>query len=119
MVARGYEILRQLAEEVFLVVMNAAGLAVHQLWRANHACAKGIADGLVPETHAQQRHFASEAPDHLHADTGLLRNARTWRDHDALRLHRRDFIERDLIVAAHFQLFTKLAEKLSQVVGER
>ena len=41
------------------------------------------------------------------------------RNHDALRPQFLDFVERDLIVAAHFELLPHLAEILREVVGKR
>ena len=98
--------------------MDAAGLAVHQLGRAHDAAAEGLADGLMAEANAEQRHLAGKAADHVDADAGILRLARTGRDDDAIGLARGDFIERDLVVAAHFELLPQLAEVLRQVVGE-
>jgi len=46
-IARGGEILRQILEDRLVVVVDAAGLAVHDFRRADYAPAKGVADRLV------------------------------------------------------------------------
>ena len=52
MVARSGERIRQLAENVFVVVMNLAGFAVEQFRRANDFSAERGADSLVTEANA-------------------------------------------------------------------
>ncbi len=118
-IARGHKILRQFLEYRFVVVMDAAGLAVHDFRRANHFPSKRVSDGLVPQAHAQDGNLPREAPDHVDANARIFRRARPRRNHDALRLFRGDFVERNLVVAMHLQLPAQLAEKLREVIGER
>ncbi len=83
-VARGHEVLRQLAKDRLVVVMDAAGLAVHEVRGANDLAAEGVADGLMTQADAQKRNLAGEAPDDVDADAGILGHARAGRDDDAL-----------------------------------
>ena len=107
------------AEDRLVIVMNFAGFSVHHFRRANHPPAKRGADGLMSQADAQHRNFAREALDQRHADASFFRRAGPGRNHDALGRELLDFVERDLIVAANFELLPHLAEVLRQVVGER
>ena len=55
MVAGGGEGLRQAAEDRLAVVVDLRGLAVHELRRAHHLPAEGLAQGLVAEAHPEER----------------------------------------------------------------
>src|SRR6266581_6336243 len=119
MVARGHEVLRQFAKDGLAIVMDAAGLAVHQRRGAYYFAAEGITNGLVAEADAKDGNLARELADDVDANAGVLRLSGTGRDHDALRLFRGDLIEGDLVVAANFEIFAQLAEELRQVIGKR
>jgi hypothetical protein len=118
-IARGGEILRQILEDGLVVMVDAAGFAVHDFRRSNHAPSKRKADGLMAETHTENWNHTGEAANHVHADTGVLRSAWTRRNYDALRLLLGNLLERDLVVAMHFQFLAQLAEELREVIGER
>ena len=118
-VARGHEVLRQLAKNRFVVVMDAAGLAVHDFRRANDASAESVADGLMAQADAEQRNFAPELADDFDDDAGFFRRAGAGGNHDAVGLLGGDIGEGDLVVAMDFELFAQLAEILRQVIGER
>lgn len=119
MVARGFEILREAAKNRLAVVMNFAGFAVHDFFRADDFAAERIADGLMAEANTEDGNFAGEALDDGHAQAGFARRARAGRNNDALRAHARDFVESDFVVAAHGEFLSELAEVLRQVVSER
>jgi len=101
-----------------MIVRDRAGLAVHQVRRADDSSAKSRANGLMSETNSQDWNFAREVPNQVDADTGFLRCAWSRRDHDSLRLHRLNFVDRDLIVAPNFHLRAKFSEILDEVVGK-
>src|SRR5580704_12260466 len=67
-VTRRCEPLRQAAKEGLAVVLDFARLAMHQPGRADHAAAECRADGLMPETHAENRNLPCEALDERDAD---------------------------------------------------
>src|SRR3990170_1162958 len=56
MVARGGEVLRDAGEDALAGVMHLRQLAMHEARRAHDAAAIDLADGLVPEAHAEDRH---------------------------------------------------------------
>src|ERR1700731_827838 len=118
-IARGGEILRQIFENCLVVVVDAAGFAVHDFRRANHASSNRKADRLMAETHAENWNHSGKPANHVHANAGILRSAGTRRNYDALRLLLGNLVERDLVVAVHFQLFAQLAEELREVISER
>src|SRR2546428_3561276 len=113
------EALRNLAEDGLAIVHDLAGLTMHDYRRANHATAKGVADGLVAQAHAQDGNLAGKAADQLDADPSSLRHAWSGGDDDALWLERGNFIQRDLVVALHFKGAAQLAQRLRKVVGKR
>ncbi len=108
------------------VVLHLAGLAVHQLRRANDLAAERRADRLVPQAHAENRHPPSarprqprKVPDQLDRDPRVLRRARPRRDQDVRWTQRLHLGGRQLIVAAHDHLRAQLAHVLDEVVGKR
>ena len=118
-VARRHKILRQILEDRFVVVMNAAGFAVHDLRRADDLPPERVSDGLMAEAHAEDRNLPREAPDHVDANARIFRRAGPGRNHDALRLFCGNLVECNLVVAMHFQLLAQLAEELREVISER
>ena len=119
MIARGFEILREAAKNRFAVVMNFAGLTVHDFFRADDFATERVADGLMAEADAENGNFAGEVLDDGHAQTRFARRAGAGRNNDAFGAHAGDFVECDFVVAADFELLPHLAEVLRQVVGER
>src|SRR5207245_11420405 len=113
------EALRNLAEDGLAIVHDLAGLTVHDYRRANHATAKGVADGLVAQAHAQDGNFASKAADQLNADPSFLRLARPGGDDDALWLERGNSIQRDLVVAPHVKGGPRLDQRPRTQTGTR
>src|SRR5206468_13120963 len=62
-IARGGEGVRQLAEDVFAVVMDLARFAVEEFRGANDLASKRSANGLMPEAYAEDREFSCKAFD--------------------------------------------------------
>ena len=91
---------------------------MHQLLGVDDLAAEGLADALVAEAHAENRHLAGEFLDQRHRDARLVGRARAGRNHDMVGLERRDLLHRDLVVAEYPHLLAQLAEILHQVVGE-
>ena len=60
MIARGGEWLCQIAENIFAIVVDFAGLAVKELRRANDFAAKCRADRLMAEADAKDGKFSRE-----------------------------------------------------------
>src|SRR3569832_1607387 len=75
-IARRLERIRQPFEHAFTGMMDRRGLAVHHLPRAHHLAAEGLTDGLVTETHAEQRNFPREMADDLERYARLVGCAR-------------------------------------------
>src|ERR1700722_8321948 len=118
MIARGGEGLGQIGEDAAAVVFDFAGFAVHQFLSANDATTEGGANGLMAEADAENGNFSGETPDERDADAGFLGRAGAGRYKDTFGAQGGDFVERDLVVAAHFELLAHLAEILGEVVGE-
>src|SRR5687767_6635302 len=118
-IPRGDEAVGDFVKNPLAVVADAGSLAVHHLARAHHPAAEGLADRLVAEAYAQQRHPAGQPPDQLERDAGLVRRARPRRNDDVRRLQGLDCLDRDLVVPVDRHVRAELAEVLHQVVGER
>src|SRR5882762_4765444 len=118
MVARGGEGIRQLAENIFAVVMDLARFAVEELRGADDFAAERSANGLMAEAHTEDRKFSGEALDQLHGNARLLRRARTRRNYDAFRISPDNLFHGDFVVAVHLDVATQLAEILREVVGK-
>src|SRR5215471_583003 len=100
-------------------MFDLAGLPMHEIASTNDLAPEGLPDSLVPETHSQNPHSASHAPNEFNADACFARRTRTGRDHEPLRPHLFDVAERNLIIPPHLDLGTQFSEILHQVVGER
>src|SRR3984885_13264866 len=119
MIARGGEGLWQTGENAPTVVFDFAGFAVHQFLSANDATTEGGAYGLMAEADAENGNFSGETLDERHTDTSFLGSTGTGRDKNTFGTQGGDFVQRDLVVAANFELLTHLAKILGEVVGER
>jgi hypothetical protein len=109
----------QAFEHAFVFVEHRAGLAVHDLAGADYIAAKGLADGLMAQAHAQNRQLAGEVLDDVNRDAGFGRGARAGRNDDALGVEGFDFGNGEFIVAHDFDLGAQLTKVLHNVVGKR
>src|SRR4051812_40626347 len=95
-----------------------AGLAMHQVWCANHRSPKRLAYSLMPQANSKHRNLSSEMVNQVYADASFPRCAWSRGNKDPLRPHGFNFGHGHLIIATHFNLSPQLAEILHQVVGE-
>jgi hypothetical protein len=121
-VAVDRELFRQPGKHALLRGGDDAGLAVHQLLRADDVAAKRRANALVAQAHAQDGQLAGKVLDRSHRDAGLGRRAGAGRNDQAIELPalqaRFDLGHGDLVVAEHFHLGAQFAKVLDDVVGE-
>src|SRR5688500_11473331 len=98
---------------------NTRSLAMHHLPRPHHLAAERLADGLVAEAHAEDRHAPGETLDGLKRDAGLVRRA--WpRGQNHVRWRQLfDLFHRQLVVAEHAHFGAELSEVLHQVESKR
>jgi len=105
------------------IVLDRARFSVHQVSRAHHFSSKSRADGLMSQADPEQRNhvlrLAREVTNQFDADPSVLRSARSRRNHDALRSHRFDLVDADLVVTPHLNLRAQFADVLDEVVSER
>ncbi len=118
MVAGGPKRIGQAAKHPGVVVMHLRNLAVHQLLGMHHFAAKSLADGLMPEAHAQDGVASCKGLDERHRDAGLLRATGPGRNDDVLRRQRRNLFQGDLVVTPHHHRLPQLTKVLHEVVGE-
>src|SRR5580765_3430079 len=108
----------QSAEDSLAVVLDLAGLAVHQVLRADNLSAEGGADCLMSQAHSEQGHFAGEVADQIDTDASFQRSAGTRRDHDSLGAQGCDFGDAHLVVTANLDFGAQFSEILDEVVSE-
>src|ERR1043166_116374 len=111
----------QAAKDTLIVVQDRRHLAVHDAIVTDDLAAERIADALMSQAHAERRNGWSEALEHVVRNPRLLRRARPRRDDDVARLHCRDLVERDLVIAVDAQIDARVhfPEPLHEVVSER
>src|SRR5579862_6241410 len=118
MIARCREWPGQSAENRFAIVKHFTGLAVEYGLCADDPPAKRLAHCLVPQAHTKNWDLPGKSANQVNRNSRLFRRTRPGRNHDALEFALRNFIQRNLVVAAHFQLAPQLAQILRQVVSE-
>src|SRR5580765_1477298 len=114
-----HEFIRNPGENSAAIVADARSLAVHDPPGPHYLSAEGLADRLVAEANAEERHAAREPRDQPQGDAGIVGRPGTRREHDVGRRERRDFVDGNLVVAKHPHLGPELAQVLRQVVSER
>ena len=117
-IAADLDVLRQSLIEAATVVADARDFAVDDLARAHDLAAEDLADGLVAEADAENRHPAAKFADDILADARLLRDARPRRDDDARVLFRLDLGHCRLVMADDLDVRAKLRQQLVDVVGK-
>ena len=115
-IAADLDVLRQSLIEAATVVADARDFAVDDLARAHDLAAEDLADGLVAEADAENRHPAAKFADDILADTRLLRDARPRRDDDARVMLRRNLIDCRLIVADDLDFRAELCQQLVDII---
>ena len=108
----------QTLEHAGPVVVDLAHLAVHHLGGAHHPPTIRLADGLVAEADAEQWGGRAKPLDHGERDARLVGVAGPRGDHHRSRLHRRQRLGAQRVVAVDGGGGAELAEVLHQVVGE-
>src|SRR5688572_7727963 len=108
-----------LREDAEPVVPDARSLAVHHLPGAYHPAAERLADRLMAQAYAQDRHFARHPLDQRQRDSGLVRRARSRGQHDVRWREHFHLGGGDLVVSEHAHLGAQLAQVLHEVVGKR
>src|SRR5262249_22531286 len=106
-------------ENRLAVMLNLAGLAVHQMAGTHNLAAERGADGLMSQADAKQRDFSGEVTNQSDADPGLVWSARTRGDYDSFRGEFCNLAYSCLVIAGDDYLRTQLSQILHQVVGKR
>ena len=97
---------------------NFGQLAVGGSGRAHHLAAICVADRLMAETNAKQRHLVASGADQLEANARFARSARAGREHDRVGARSEYVLDGGLVVTAHIDLRAESAEVMNQVPGE-
>src|SRR5215472_142103 len=115
----GRERVRQLAEDIFAVVMDLAGFAMEKFRSADDFSAKSCTNGLVAEANTEDWKFSGKTLDELDGNARFPRRTRSGRNDNALRAAAGDFFNGDFVVAMDFDVRTELTQILREVVGKR
>ena len=94
------------------------GLAVHDPPGAYHVAAVGLADALVAEAYAEDRHARLRRSITATDTPASVRRARAGRNHDPLRREPFDLVDRQRVVALHPHLRAQRLQILHEVEGE-
>src|SRR5262249_17271489 len=86
--------------------------------RAHDPATIDLADRLVAEADAEDRHAPGRGLDEVEADPGFIRRARPRRQHDTHRAHAKRFRGGELVVALDGNLGAQLSQVMEQVVRE-
>ncbi len=119
MVAHRLEALVERCENAAAIVPYAASLAVHEPLRRHDARAEGLRNRLVAEADAEYRKLAREGFHRRKRYPRRVGIAGPRRKNERRRLFRRDFVDRNLVVARDFHFRAQRTERLNEVVCER
>ena len=118
MVADGFEILRDILEDAFAVMVNRGQLAVHDAFGGNDLRAKSVADGLMAEADAEHGNASRRGMDQIKHAACVFRAARARGEQDAVRPHGHDGGDGCLAVAFHHHLRAKGAHQVDEIVSK-
>src|SRR3989338_4613996 len=104
MVTRSFEWILASLENLFVIVLDVRNLSVHQLFGPYNFAAERIAHALMAQANPEDRDCSGIGLDKINGDPGVFRPARSRRNDDLLRPQGIDLLERDLIIADHFQI---------------
>src|SRR3989338_5471736 len=76
MITRRFKGMFHSLKNAFAVMFDQGCFTVHQMFGTDDLAAISITDGLVAETHAQDRNFSREIPDEVNANTSVFRTSR-------------------------------------------
>ena len=93
-------------------------LSMHQGLGVGDRRAKGCADRLVSQAHAQQRDILSQLLCCLDDDSRILRPSRTGGKDDPVRFQFPDLLNGHLVVPDYLDIRIQLSDQLIQVVGK-
>lgn len=93
-------------------------LTVHQRFGADYPAAERLAYRLMPEAHAHNRQPAGKMAHRRHGNPRFFGRTRTGPDNEILRIQCLDFLQRNIIVAAHGDFLPQFSEILDNVVSK-
>ena len=93
-------------------------LAVDRDRRAHDFCTERLADRLMAEAYAKDRHALRGPLDQIEANSRFVRRAGTGREHDRVRIGREHVGARELVIAVHGDFRPKLAQVVDEVEAE-
>src|SRR4051794_17497654 len=91
---------------------------MHRYWRPHDLAAQYLANCLMAEANAKRRNGRRRLADELKANAGVIRCARTRREHDCLGISGHHVISADLIIAMNDDGCAQSAEVVEQVESE-
>src|SRR5687767_13430118 len=119
-IAAGVEIAVDPRKKRSAVVFDDDRLAVDGRGPADDTAAEMLADGLVAETDAEDRHPPRKAVDHGQGDAGPVGRTRAGRDKDPFGAQAvLDLVDSYRVVPEDLHLGTQFTQVLDEVIGER
>jgi len=108
----------QITKNSAAVMLDHAGLSMHDAIRADYTAAKSCTDRLMSKAYAQNGNLSGEVSDQIDGDAGFVRSAGSRRNYDFAGSSLFDFVQRDLIVATYLDLFPRLSDVLDEIKGK-
>lgn len=116
MVTRGNERVLDFFEESLAVVVNFRCFSVHDLASSDDFASEGLAEALVPETHAEKGSLPRRVENQVERDPGLVWGTWARGDNDTVRGAVHDLLRGDLVVSRHLYLGAQFSQILDKVV---
>src|SRR5437899_3427620 len=89
MITAGIELLGDVFEDGFVVMLNLGRLAVKELRRPHDPPAEHLTNRLMTQANAENRKLAGEMTNDFHGHTGVIGRARSRRNHNSIWPHHR------------------------------
>ncbi|AEM40449.1 hypothetical protein KVU_0610 [Ketogulonicigenium vulgare WSH-001] len=119
MIARRLERRGQARKHTFAVMVNVGDFAVHDLVAAHHGAAKGLTDGLMPQTDAQQGGAGfRRRSGQCKADARMIGVRGAGRQRDCIRVQRHGLLHIQRIIAMHDHIGVQLAKIMHEIIGK-
>ena len=106
------------AKQLLAIVRDGRDLAMHRNRQAHDLAPENLPDGLMAQTHAEDRRRRRGGAHEVEADAGLVGRAGTGRDHDGVGLLRQRFLDRARVVAPDSDIRAQFPEEMDEIEGE-
>lgn len=119
MITRRFEGSRQSLKQFLAVMFHRRSLSMHHAMIDHHVCSVGVTDALMSQADTERGNVGAEFANDLVAEPGFPWGTRAGGNQNSFRFHPRNALQRDLVVAMHFQFHPHFTQILDQIECER